>query len=108
MMVDQRVSGANIVTKARIKDLEIAKDIIVNAKRHTPDEVSAAKSLISRFKSGCRTDEQFITAVDDYGTANMTYEMDPNIFLQLKLECHLQQFQSFQIFQHSIQLNTKV
>lgn len=31
----------------------------------------------------------FITAVDDYGTANMTYEMDPNIFLQLKFRNYL-------------------
>ena len=33
--------------------------------------------------------ELFITAVDDYGTANMTYEMDPNIFLQLKFRNYL-------------------
>lgn len=31
----------------------------------------------------------FITAVDDYGTANMTYEMDPNIFLQLKFRNYI-------------------
>lgn len=31
----------------------------------------------------------FITAVDDYGAANMTYEMDPNIFLQLKFRNYL-------------------
>ena len=31
----------------------------------------------------------YVTAVDDYGTANMTYEMDPNIFLQLKFRNYL-------------------
>ena len=31
----------------------------------------------------------FVTAVDDYAASNMTYEMDPNIFFQLKFRNYL-------------------
>lgn len=64
-MVDQRVSGADIVLKARVKDLKNAQAIIANKEAYTPTEVSNAKSLINRFKPGLVSDKQYMDAVDD-------------------------------------------